>query len=1071
MAKIPNPNRQCWIGPVGWAGPTQQIPFNDVPLLNLSQWQVYECDPELIDDPNPPPPPPSPPPLPTPPPPPPAPTPPPTPPSQPDPCTRLAPGECDRDATTGRGGECCNLPAPPETPCDFCKGSNSGDCPACCLREETAEIGKQLEYINETLKEKLGGTCDNVDKCIDEIIDKISKKLNTGAKSCASCRQDIENGLAGTLEFAIQCSHCAIDACNAECSIGKGNEGACCNTCGKSPCCCQQGECVPCGEGSDKKERYVGWCNPDTGVVVVLPHGARPPGAGWIDSPAQKTEEVAFLEAQRYCDLRRNFPEPTTPTEPNFPRPVDYGSCDILYFDSDEAAQTFLADKKVDEAAVAMQLIVNNALQELVRASPATNKADVIARGFVDLATSGPVTAAAMSQGIAGLLGCDNSSLGAGLSILSLLGVAGKSVSTDLTQFARPIIYAINSLCNTGQLDPDKAIAAWLAGSVTDRQLATHWKIAGYCNEALERYKIAAKSKPVPLQLSLMRRRKMISDSEYDQGMRRLGYLDRSETENLHTLTESIPTLSDIIRLMVRDADDETIAQSFGTDSQFDQKFGGQLKEWAEWQGIPEKFVKYAWRAHWSIPSPTQLYEMYHRLRFDPKFGGPDNFLKDVKSALVQQDILPFWIDKLLAVSFRPLARVDVRRAYDIGALDEKAVEKSYLDLGYSDDNAKVLKDFTIRLRNEKATADKAIKLWLKWRIDGDECFARMQKRRYPDDVIQQAMRDAEIGFLASPQSKQFLNGELSQELLAQDFIIHGLTRDGINRIISVLGRSVRSHPVLEEYIVGLADRQIAEAEMQVYGVHQNRITRLLDKADLAFKAKTISACVNGIKDRFVLGELTADQAIDALANRGIIIGRARQFVDAWNCERDASGRDVPVNTLCGWLDRGAIGPGKFVDRLKGMGYDDDDAINLLTDCTSKLNAKQQREATELAKRNAAALEKQRSAERKRQAELEREQAKIQKARKQAAATMERRQRQSLSAAGKYAKKCECELWDATREIRDQSNRLQREYGLSIDESLRAILQGIEAWSGPAESDVSDPIDSFAAFLAAGSAS
>src|SRR4030095_10770556 len=110
-----------------------------------------------------------------------------------------------------------------------------------------------------------------------------------------------------------------------------------------------------------------------------------------------------------------------------------------------------------------------------------------------------------------------------------------------------------------------------------------------------------------------------------------------------------------------------------------------KLKDWAEFQGLTPDMMKYVFRAHWTIPSPGQLFTFYQRLRDNPKFGGRDKLLEQVKNALIQQDILPFWHDHFLAVSFHPLGRVDIRRAFNNGTLKDDELVPAYRQLGYSD--------------------------------------------------------------------------------------------------------------------------------------------------------------------------------------------------------------------------------------------------------------------------------------------------------------------------------------------------------------------------------------------------
>ncbi|KKL51329.1 hypothetical protein LCGC14_2296590, partial [marine sediment metagenome] len=59
-------------------------------------------------------------------------------------------------------------------------------------------------------------------------------------------------------------------------------------------------------------------------------------------------------------------------------------------------------------------------------------------------------------------------------------------------------------------------------------------------------------------------------------------------------------------------------------------------------------------------------------------------------------DISPFFINKLIEISFARYTRVDVRRMFKAGVLDESQVYEAYLDLGYDEEKARNLADFAI---------------------------------------------------------------------------------------------------------------------------------------------------------------------------------------------------------------------------------------------------------------------------------------------------------------------------------------------------------------------------------------
>jgi len=68
---------------------------------------------------------------------------------------------------------------------------------------------------------------------------------------------------------------------------------------------------------------------------------------------------------------------------------------------------------------------------------------------------------------------------------------------------------------------------------------------------------------------------------------------------------------------------------------------------------------------------------------------------EDIKRTLAINDISPEWVDRLIAISYNPLTRVDTRRAFEIGAIDREQVRESYLNQGYSPKDTDILVDFT----------------------------------------------------------------------------------------------------------------------------------------------------------------------------------------------------------------------------------------------------------------------------------------------------------------------------------------------------------------------------------------
>jgi len=159
--------------------------------------------------------------------------------------------------------------------------------------------------------------------------------------------------------------------------------------------------------------------------------------------------------------------------------------------------------------------------------------------------------------------------------------------------------------------------------------------------------------------------------------------LSDAAIEQRKLLYELIPPVQDLIVMAVREVFSPEIAERFG---QFED-FPAEFEEVAAKIGLTSEWAKNYWAAHWSLPSVTQAFEMYHRAVISRE---------DLEYLLRALDIMPYWRDRILAISHNPYTRVDVRRMYGLGILDEDQVLRSYLDLGYDDEKAARMTEFTI---------------------------------------------------------------------------------------------------------------------------------------------------------------------------------------------------------------------------------------------------------------------------------------------------------------------------------------------------------------------------------------
>lgn len=153
-----------------------------------------------------------------------------------------------------------------------------------------------------------------------------------------------------------------------------------------------------------------------------------------------------------------------------------------------------------------------------------------------------------------------------------------------------------------------------------------------------------------------------------------------------------IPGIQDIIRMAVREAFTPEIAERFG---QY-QDFPEAIVEFGAKQGLSVEWLRRYWAAHWDLPSPQQGFEMLHRGIITEA---------DLELLLRALDVMPFWRDKLTAISWNVPTRVDIRRFYAMGVINDTRLRELYTAFGYHGVDLENIVDYTIK-SSKSATAD-----------------------------------------------------------------------------------------------------------------------------------------------------------------------------------------------------------------------------------------------------------------------------------------------------------------------------------------------------------------------------
>lgn len=160
-----------------------------------------------------------------------------------------------------------------------------------------------------------------------------------------------------------------------------------------------------------------------------------------------------------------------------------------------------------------------------------------------------------------------------------------------------------------------------------------------------------------------------------------------------------LPTMADLVRMEYR----EVFRPEFRQELILDEPISTDFETLAAQLGYSADQAENYWGAHWDLPSRSQAYEMYHRLRPAMSVGGfnlpattTDTFeLDDLNTLLKRSDVLYRYRSQLVEIAYKPFTRVDVRRMYRAGVLNFEEVIAAYLDAGYAPDKALKMAEFT----------------------------------------------------------------------------------------------------------------------------------------------------------------------------------------------------------------------------------------------------------------------------------------------------------------------------------------------------------------------------------------
>lgn len=296
---------------------------------------------------------------------------------------------------------------------------------------------------------------------------------------------------------------------------------------------------------------------------------------------------------------------------------------------------------------------------------------------------------------------------------------------------------------STNLMSPEQAIALYNQGDMPWTEVEKRFLANGIIrpSEMELIYKISNYTPPVESVRQYLKGN--FTRQDMRDGFVRNGIVRSGDQEAHEIAAQSDPSPTDLVRFALREVWDRNVVARFGYDEEFDSipefkwwmKVGGYgdspqpvnsnqnpytapiLAEQRDADGNLiqpaiqlDSWARAYWRAHWDLPSPTQGYQFLHRLRpnrmarYRELIPGVQSFdISDLRLLLKTADYPKPFRDRLAAISYHTITRVDLRRLYDQGIINEDEVYEQNLDAGYNPTDARYLTNWIIRdKRNRK---------------------------------------------------------------------------------------------------------------------------------------------------------------------------------------------------------------------------------------------------------------------------------------------------------------------------------------------------------------------------------
>ena len=261
---------------------------------------------------------------------------------------------------------------------------------------------------------------------------------------------------------------------------------------------------------------------------------------------------------------------------------------------------------------------------------------------------------------------------------------------------------------------------AWARRIIKPDVACQHLRRAGVDTSVYYRYFDSYLQHMTPAEGIVAWNRGLIDERAWDKIADRNRLVAGAERTAIKESRNLLPPPSDLIVFSHKDVFNEQLVRQMGWDEEFPEFFAHLMDQqglgWdlsrhypPEQTGDLKSWAQAYHRAAWSEISPTQSYQMLHRIRAgDPRpsawkrMGVRPVDIKWVENILKINDYPAGVRNHLIAISYLPIGRIDLRRLNKDKVIPDAELTHYYQDQGYEPRDADRLAEWTIRENSKR---------------------------------------------------------------------------------------------------------------------------------------------------------------------------------------------------------------------------------------------------------------------------------------------------------------------------------------------------------------------------------